>query len=80
MVKIRTGTNFQHTDRSKLICKVRHRGYYIAARRYALRSLVKYLKFYEIPNHFTETKGTIYDVAIATVIFSHVKITSYFHA
>ena len=29
--------------------------------------------------HFFPAKGSIYYVAIATVIFSHVKITCYFH-
>ena len=38
-----------------------------------------------MPNHFTLTfcfaaKGAMYHVAIATVIFSHVKITCYFHS
>ena len=37
----------------------------------------------ELPNHFTlivfGVKGAIYYVVIATVIFSHVKITCYFH-
>ena len=37
-----------------------------------------------MPNHFTLTfffaaKGAMYHVAKATVIFSHVKITCYFH-
>ena len=38
-----------------------------------------------MPNHFTLTffffaaKGAMYHEAIATVIFSHVKITCYFH-
>ena len=39
-----------------------------------------------MPNHFTETfffflaaKGAIYYVDIATVIFSNMKITCYFH-
>ena len=40
----------------------------------------------EMPNHFTflinfflAAKGAMYHVAIATVIFLHVKITCYFH-
>ena len=34
----------------------------------------------EISTHFTfAAKGAIYCVTIATVIFSHVKITCYFH-
>ena len=34
----------------------------------------------QIPNHFTfAAKGAIYYVTIATVIFSHAKITCYFH-
>ena len=36
-----------------------------------------------MPNHFTiffsAAKGRIYYVAIAVVIFSHVKVTCYFH-
>ena len=46
---------------------------------------IYYINTYEISNHFTITliffncKREIYDVAIATVIFTHVKITCYLH-
>ena len=45
---------------------------------------IYYINSNEMPNHFTLTfffaaKGAMYHVAIATVIFSHVKITCYFH-
>ena len=39
----------------------------------SLRVLVK------ISKYFFATKGSIYFVAIATVVFSHVKILCYFH-
>jgi len=39
-----------------------------------------YISTYEIPNHFTfAAKGAICCVTIATAIFSHLKITVYFH-
>ena len=43
-----------------------------------------YINTNEMPNHFTLTiffavQGAMYHVAIATVLFSHVKITCYFH-
>ena len=43
--------------------------------------IINYINTNEMPNHFALTfffaaKGTMYHVTIATVIFSHVKITS----
>ena len=57
----------------------------MAARRYeiSLRVLKNiYINTNEMPNHFTLTfffaaKGMMYHVAIATVIFSHVKISCF---
>ena len=57
-----------------------YRGYYVAAWRYKISLLVlKNISRVSHLNIFFATKGAIDYVAIVTVIFSHVKITCYFH-
>ena len=46
----------------------------------AIKCFIYHINTNEIPNHFTfRFEGTIYYVTIATIIFSCVKITCYFH-
>ena len=58
-----------------------YRGYYVAAWRYKISLLVlkNISRVSAARKYFFATKGAIDYVAIVTVIFSHVKITCYFH-
>ena len=71
-ISLRTSEIFSNTRRE------------ISSLQAAMWRSIYYMYTKENPNHFTwifffAAKGVTYYVAIATLIFSHVKITCYFH-